>query len=262
MSLLAKRFEELRSRGEKALIPYVTAGDPALSELPAILEALTDGGADAIEIGLPFSDPIADGPVIQAASQRALDRGTTTQGVLDAIAGFDRVPLILMGYMNPIMRMGLGGFASAACSAGVSGVIVCDLTPEESDDWVAVCRSMDLDTIFLAAPTSTDARLDEVVRRCAGFVYAVSRTGVTGAESAVPPDVSSLVSRLKARTQVPVCVGFGISTPEHVRMVREVADGAVVGSSLVRLIAESWASGAGRERLVDTVAGLKGSTSL
>lgn len=257
MSRLADRFAELRARGEKALIPFVTAGDPSLDDLPAILETLADGGADAIEVGLPFSDPIADGPVIQAASQRALDRGVTTRAVLHALRGFDRVPVVLMGYLNPILRFGLAGFADAAVAAGASGVIVSDLTPEESDDWVNACRARDLDTIFLAAPTSTDARLDEVAKRCSGFVYAVSRTGVTGAESAVPPDVAGLVQRIRARTDLPVCVGFGISRPEHVRMVWEVADGAVVGSHLVQLIADSWQGGAGRERLREAVRKLK-----
>lgn len=261
MSRIETVFQGLRARGEKALVLYVTAGDPSLDELPAIVDALVEGGADIVEVGIPFSDPIADGPTIQASTQRALDRGVTPTSVLTTVAKFsDRVPTVLMGYYNPVLRMGLDGFAERAGSAGVAGTILTDLTPEESDAWVAAAVARGVASVFLAAPTSTDARLDEVCKRANGFVYAVSRTGVTGAAQEVPPDVQDLVRRVKSRTDVPVCVGFGISTPDHVRMVCEVADGAVIGSWLVQWLADRWQGGAGRAELVSNIRSLKEAT--
>lgn len=263
MNALSAQFASLRSRGQRALIPFVTAGDPALDQLPAILNALAEAGADAIEVGVPFSDPIADGPTIQASSQRALDRGVTPAGVFSAITEAQcPVPVILMGYYNTLLRWGLDRYAEAAAVAGVSGTIVCDLTPDEADPWVAASHAHGLTNIFLAAPTSTDARLDEVVKRGSGFVYAISRTGVTGAGSdqTVPPEVATLVNRLRARTDLPICVGFGISQPDHVAMVCRAADGAVVGSWLVDLLAQEWNGGAGREVIVASVRRLKDAT--
>jgi tryptophan synthase alpha chain len=255
------KFAELRSRGEKALILYVTAGDPSLEELPQILEALQEGGADLIEIGIPFSDPIADGPTIQASTQRALDRGVTPAGLYERLTGCKvDVPLVAMGYYNSILRTGLGNAASSLKRSGFSGTIITDLTPEESVDWAKASWGAGLDNIFLAAPTSTDARLDEVCRRASGFVYAVSRTGVTDQRVAVPPEAQDLVKRLKVRTELPVCVGFGISTPEHVHMVCEVADGAVIGSWLVDQIARGWNGGAGRDDIVARIRELKAAT--
>lgn len=262
MSALAERFAELRRKGEKALICYVTAGDPSLDALPEIVMMLEEAGADAIEIGMPFSDPIADGPTIQASSQRALDRGVTPRAVLEKISQTKcEIPLVLMGYTNPVYRWGYEAFASDAKKAGLSGVILSDMTPEESDDWVNACRTNGLDTIFLAAPTSTDARLDAVCSRSTGFVYAVSRTGVTGAANQAPPEVKDLVSRIKARTELPVCVGFGISRPEHVRMVCEVADGAVVGSWLVDLLVSEWRDGNRAQEIGRQVRELKQATT-
>jgi tryptophan synthase alpha chain len=259
--LISETFARLRSRNEKALVAYVTAGDPGLDQLPGILEALVEGGADLIEVGLPFSDPIADGPTIQASTQRALDRGVTPGDVFAALSSCRLdVPVLLMGYYNPVLRIGLSRFADLCRGAGVSGTIISDLTPEESDDWAQASREHGLDTVFLGAPTSTDERLDIVCSRSSGFVYAVSRTGVTGAGSEVPPEVSGLVSRIKSRTETPVCVGFGISRPEHVRMVCEVADGAVVGSFLVDFLAREWQSGAGRAAFVSAVRELKSAT--
>ncbi len=261
MSRIEIAFEGLRARGEKALVLYVTAGDPALGDLPAVVEALVEGGADIVEVGIPFSDPIADGPTIQASTQRALDRGVTPSAVLDTVEAFaDRVPTVLMGYYNPVLRMGLNAFAERAGKSGVAGAILTDLTPEESDAWVAASGARGISSVFLAAPTSTDARLDEVCKRANGFVYAVSRTGVTGAAQEVPHDVQDLVRRVKSRTSVPVCVGFGISTPDHVRMVCEVADGAVIGSWLVQWLADHWQGGSGRAELVDRIRSLKEAT--
>lgn len=261
MPNLSDRFQLLRQRGEKAFIGYFTAGDPSLEDVPTIIEALIEAGVDAIEIGMPFSDPIADGPTIQASSQRALDRGVTPRAVLEAVSQARKdVPLVMMGYTNPVHHWGYAAFAKAAAQAGLNGTILSDLTPEESEEWVTASRAAGLDTIFLAAPTSTDARLEAVCLRSSGFVYAVSRTGVTSASVEVPPEVRGLVSRIKSCTELPVCVGFGISRPEHVKMVCEVADGAVVGSWLVDLLDKHWNGGAGRAEIVDRVRELKQAT--
>lgn len=260
---LGEKFSELRSRGEKALVLFVTAGDPSLDQLPAILSALEEGGADIIELGVPFSDPIADGPTIQASTQRALDRGVTPPKALEALAASKvNVPVVVMGYYNPIHRVGVDSTAEAFRRAGVAGSIVTDVTPDEAGDWIAASRKRGLDNIFLAAPTSTESRLDEVCRNSSGFVYAVSRMGVTSASVGVPPEAQGLVRRIKERTDLPVCVGFGVSTPEHVRMVCEVADGAVIGSWLVDQICNDWNDGAGRGALIDNLRALKAATRL
>lgn len=260
MGRIGKTFVRLKARGEKALVLFVTAGDPSITDLPAILEALAEGGADIIEVGLPFSDPIADGPTIQASSQRALDRGTTTAQVFEAVSQFKATPLVLMGYMNSIWRRGYDGFASTAKGAGIDGTIVCDLTPDEAGDWIGASRAHGLDNIFLTAPTSTDARLAEVCQRATGFVYAVSRTGVTGASDKGWAEAETLVGRIRAHTSAPVCVGFGIRTPEQVREVCAFADGAIIGSSLVDFLASKWDGGRGREELVELVGSLKAAT--
>lgn len=254
-------FAALREKGEKALVLFVTAGDPGLDQLPAILSALVEGGADAIEVGIPFSDPIADGPTIQASSQRALDRGVTPAAVLEVLRNWESsTPVVLMGYYNPMLRIGLGEFAARSAGAGASGSIVCDLTPEESDAWVEVARANGIDNIYLAAPTSTDERLDEVCRRASGFVYALARTGVTGTASRGEGDAPGLVARLRSRTDLPICVGFGLSRPEQVREVCGFADGAIVGSWLVDWLASHWNGGAGRAELVRLVGELKAAT--
>lgn len=264
MVLVAKlhdRLQALRARGEKALVLFLTAGDQPLEELPDIVSALAEGGADAIEIGIPFSDPFGEGPTIQASSQRALENGAGTRAILDAIAkcAVD-IPIVTMGYYNPVLRFGLKEFAQASADAGASGTIVSDLVPDEAEDWCAASAAAGIDTIFLVAPTSTDQRIQEVAERTTGFVYAVSRTGVTGAENKVPIEVGDLVSRIKAKTDKPVCVGFGISLPEHVRMVCQVADGAVVGSFLVNLLHAKWNGGEGRAEVIQAVQALKAAT--
>lgn len=261
MGAIDSRFARLRAQGEKALVLYVTAGDPTLEALPEILRALEDAGADLLEVGIPFSDPIADGPVIQAASQRALERSTTPQAVLEALVkACVEVPIVLMGYYNTMLRRGLASAALEARQAGVDGFIVCDLIPEEAGDWVSAARSAGLDTVFLAAPTSTDERVEMVCRHSTGFVYAVSRTGVTGASEQVPAEAFHLVDRIQARTTTPVCVGFGVSKPEHVRAVCSRADGAVVGSWLVDRLAQDWSTAEGRKALLDEVRSLKAAT--
>ena len=259
--LLSQTFERLQRQNEKGLVLFVTAGDPSLGDLPAILSTLTEAGADVVEVGLPFSDPIADGPVISAASQRALLAGTTTKSVLACLRDCPReAPLVVMGYYNPILRYGLGTFAEQASSAGVSGAIICDLTPEESGDWESNAKKFGLATIFLCAPTSTKARLQEVASKSTGFVYAISRTGVTGAKEQSLSEGKLLVENLKRLTSTPVCLGFGISTPSHVREASSFADGVIVGSWLVDALARSWDRGRGRQKIFDEVAQLKEAT--
>ena len=259
MQSLADRFAFLKSREQKALVLFVTAGDQPLEELPELLSFLADAGADIIEVGIPFSDPFGEGPTIQASSLRALKHGATPHSILDAMGKAKvGVPLVTMGYYNPILRYGLQPFAEASQKNGSAGTIVNDLVPDESDAWCDACERAGIKTIFLVAPTSSERRIHEVAERSTGFVYVVSRTGVTGAENAVPQDVTGLVQKVKSLTDKPVCVGFGISAPEHVRMVCQVADGAVVGSSLVKLLHEKWSTD--RAAIRDYVQSLKAAT--
>ena len=258
---LADQFGALRERNEAALVLFVTGGDPSLDALPEIVEGLQEAGADILEIGLPFTDPIADGPVIQAASQRALDRGVRPGQVLEALGKCDlRVPVILMGYYNPALRVGLENFAQSAKDAGASGTIMCDLIPEEAGDWVAASGKAGLDTVFLAAPTSNAERRRVVCEASTGFIYAVSRMGVTGAGSTMGDTTEGLVGDLKELTDQPICVGFGISTPEDVRRVSGIADGAIIGSWLVDRLARDWDDSAARRALLDDVRKLKEGT--
>lgn len=235
-SRIAQRFERLRGSGELGLVAYVTAGDPSLDASERIVLALAEAGADVIELGVPFSDPLADGPVIQRASERALRRGTTLAGVLDLarrIRTHSDVPLVLFSYFNPVLQMGAERFAEAAAEAGADGVLITDLTPEEGAEFRRTVRARGLDTIFLVAPTSTDARLRLLAEASSGFLYLISRTGVTGAKDALPEDLPALVRRVRAVTSLPIAVGFGISLPGHVSVLGGLADAAVVGSALV-----------------------------
>lgn len=252
-------MDGLAAKGEKALVVFFTAGDQALEDIPSILEALVQGGADVIEVGIPFSDPFGEGPTIQASSQRALERGVNPIGILDQIAKFQSpVPIVTMGYYNNYWRLGLDAIASRMAAAGVSGAIISDLVPDEGEEWCRAAAQHGLDTIFLVAPTSTEARIQEACSRSTGFVYAVSRTGVTGAENAVPIDVGELIAEIKSHTSLPVFVGFGISTPEHVSRVCQVADGAVVGSTVVETLREYWPHD--RSSVVEAVRSLKEAT--
>ncbi len=239
MTRISDRFAALRAEGKGAFVAFVTAGDPSLDRTVEVALQLEAGGADVLELGVPFSDPLADGPVIQRASERALRRGTTLAGVLDVVRRIrekSELPLLLFTYVNPVLRLGLDRAARQARDAGVDGVLLTDVPPEEASEWIKVARSLDLDTVFLAAPTSPEARLRRVAGASRGFVYAVSRTGVTGEKDALSDDASPLVGRLKALTQEPVALGFGISTPEQVAAAATVADGVVVGSALVRFL--------------------------
>src|ERR1700690_4424761 len=249
---IARRFTELARSGELGLVAYITAGDPSLQASGKIVLAAAEAGADVIELGVPFSDPVADGPVIQRASDRALRSGTTLAGVLELVTRLRRntqVPLVLFSYFNPILQMGIEKFADAAAKAGADGVLVTDLTPEEAAEYRVVLQSRGLDTIFLAAPTSADARLAQISAATTGFLYLVSRTGVTGTRDALPAELPALVRRTRKFTALPVAVGFGISLPTHVTVLGGIADAAVVGSALMAAV-EKAASPEGAPRAV------------
>jgi tryptophan synthase alpha chain len=238
---IAARLAQCKAEGRPAFVAFVTAGDPSLDRtLSAALE-LEAAGVDVLELGVPFSDPLADGPVIQRSSERALARGVTLARVLDVvreIRGKSQLPLVLFSYLNPLLQRGLERVAAEAAKAGVDGVLVTDLPPEEGAAWIAAARAAELDTIFLASPTSPDDRLRRVAEASRGFVYAISRTGVTGERQALSDDARPLVARLRALTRVPVALGFGISTPEQVKQAAAAADAVVVGSALVRFLEE------------------------
>lgn len=253
---ISKRFANLGETGELGIIAYITAGDPTLDATLRFVLALAEAGADVIELGVPFSDPLADGPTIQRASERALKSGTTLPRVLKLVRRIrqsSQVPLVLFSYYNPILQMGLEKFAAAASQAGADGVLATDLTPEESDDYRCILHAHQLDTIFLAAPTSSDERLKLIASVSSGFLYLISRTGVTGAKDALPDDLPALLRRARQFTQLPIAVGFGISLPGHVSVLGGLADAAVVGSALVseieRAATRDAAAAALRERV-------------
>ena len=234
---ISERFRELAAAGELGLVAYVTAGDPSLTASEKIVLAAADAGADVIELGVPFSDPVADGPTIQRASERALKAGTTLAGVIDLVRQLRArtgVPLVLFSYFNPILQMGLEKFAEEASAAGADGVLATDLTPEEAPDYRRILQARGLDTIFLAAPTSTDARLKLIGEASTGFLYMISRTGVTGEKDALPEDLPAIVRRVRQFTRLPIAVGFGISQASHVTLLGGIADAAVVGSATGR----------------------------
>ena len=239
---IASRFAELAKNRELGLVAYLTAGDPNLETSEKIILAAAEAGADVIELGVPFSDPVADGPTIQRASERALTSGATLAGVIDLAVRLRKrteVPFVLFSYFNPILQMGLEKFAQAAASAGIDGVLATDMTPEESADYCRILRSHHLDTIFLGAPTSTDSRLKQIAACSSGFVYLISRTGVTGTRDSLPEELPALVRRVRHFTPLPIAVGFGISQPAHVTSLAGVADAAVVGSALVAEVERS-----------------------
>ncbi len=242
MSAIDQVFARCSEEGRAAFIPFLMAGDPDLDALPSLLGALADGGADLIELGVPFSDPIADGPVNQRAATRALAAGTTLAGILEAIAAHRDslgVPVVLFSYFNPIRARGVELFAEQASSSGVDGVLCVDLPPEEADeDYVPALTRAGLDRVFLLAPTSTAERMKAVGEHSSGFVYYVSRTGVTGERELLTKTLPKEVKRVRKRLDLPVAVGFGISNPDQVAAVGKIADGVVVGSALVRIVEE------------------------
>jgi tryptophan synthase alpha chain len=236
---ISRRFAELRRTGEMGLVAYITAGDPSLEATEKFVVVLAEAGADVIELGVPFSDPIADGPVIQRASERALRSGTTLAGVLALVKSLrakSDVPLVLFSYFNPVLQMGLEKFGEAAKAAGADGVLITDLTPEEAGEYRAAMSAHGLDTIFLAAPTSPDERLARIAEASSGFLYVISRTGVTGPKDQLADELPSLARRVRCVTQLPIAIGFGISLPGHVSLLGGLADAAVVGSALVEEI--------------------------
>lgn len=258
---LRAAFRGARRGKGPALVAYVTAGDPDLKFSQSLALALAEAGADVIELGVPFSDPIADGPVIQRASARALAGGTTLAKVLTlakAIRHKSGVPLVLFSYYNPVLQMGVERFTERAAAAGIDGVLITDLTPEEAGNFVKVMRRAKLDTVFLVAPTSTPARLRAVAKVTRGFVYVISRRGTTGQRQDVPVEVRALVKRVRRLTRLPVAVGFGISRPDHVASLRGIADGVVVGSAIVECCERAGHGAAGLKAAVRLANELKG----
>jgi len=260
MTRLRDTFTRLRDAHAPGLVTYITAGDPDLPRTAGILRALDRAGADVLEVGVPFSDPLADGPVIQRATERALAAGTTLSGVLDlltSLRGDVKAPIVIFSYANPILRMGAERFADRARDAGVDGVLVLDLPIEEADGFRAMLAERGIDTILLLSPTTTDERLRRAAALGSGFLYAISRLGVTGARDAVAAGAQDMVERIRKVSDLPVALGFGISKPDHVREVGRWADAAVVGSALVDVIARAGASGDLNTRVEEYVRWLK-----
>lgn len=239
MTRIGKLFQTLKEQDRKGLIAYITAGDPTPESTPALVAALERGGADLIELGVPFSDPIADGPAIQRAGERALRAGTTLRRVLEIAREIRRtseIPLLLFTYLNPVLRYGLEAMARDAAAAGIDGCLLTDASVEEAAEYTRVMRSHNLDTVFLAAPTSSPRRLKLVAEYSSGFIYLVSRTGVTGEQSSVSASVAPLVAAMRAYTDLPLAVGFGVSKPEHVAELGKQVEAVVVGSAFMNLI--------------------------
>jgi tryptophan synthase alpha chain len=261
VSRIADAFARLRSEGRPGLVTYTTAGDPDLPRSAEILKALDRAGADVLEVGVPFSDPLADGPVIQRATERALAAGGSLRASLALIQQVRPqigAPIVVFSYANPIIRMGIGTFAKQAAAAGVDGVLALDLPIEEAGEFRETLKREGIDTIFLLSPTTTDARIKRAAELGSGFLYGISRLGVTGARDRVASGADALVRRIRAHTTMPVALGFGISRPEHVAEVGGYADAAVVGSALVSKIAEHGQDAKLVERIEEYVRWLKG----
>lgn len=264
MNRIDRVFKRLRKRDETALIPFVTAGDPSIHATRELVLEMDRRGADIVELGLAFSDPLADGPTIQAASFRALQGGMNTKKYFELVADIRKtadIPLVLMGYYNPILRYGLEEFARDAAAAGIDGTIIPDLPLEEAGPWMKACNENGLANILLVAPNTPEERIKRIVRASRGFIYYVSVLGITGARTSLPPEVSGGLEKVKSFTQKPVAVGFGISRPEQVKALSSSADGIIVGSAIVRLIEEklSNASPGEEERAVAEIGEFIGS---
>jgi tryptophan synthase alpha chain len=260
MGRIGSCFSGLRERGERALVPFLTAGDPNLPTTEALVLAMAEAGADLIEIGVPFSDPLGEGPTIQRSSERALQSGTTLRGVLRLIKNLRpkiEQPLVLMGYANVFLAMGERNFAAAAKEVGVDGVITVDLPTEEGELFFDSLIECEVDPILLASPTTSEARLGDLVEKTRGFLYYVSLTGVTGARKEIAAGLEEAVSKIRKVSDIPVCVGFGISTPDQVAEIGRFADGAVVGSALVDLIDAAETPGPAVTSVAEFVAKLK-----
>lgn len=261
MTRIEKRFEKLKTEKRQAFIPYITAGDPTCEITGDLILGLEKSGADIIELGVPFSDPIADGPVIQRATERALAEHMTLRKVLHLAKEIRRqsqIPLVLFSYYNPILRYGLENLARDAAECGIDGVLATDLTVEESGDYRKAMAAANLNTIFLAAPTSSPERLKKIAQASNGFLYAVSRTGVTGETQELSTELRGFLQELRRYTDIPIAVGFGISQPEHVKAVWQAADAAVVGSAIVREIEKNIGHGDLVERVAQFTKWLRG----
>ncbi|MEK7713310.1 MAG: tryptophan synthase subunit alpha [Deltaproteobacteria bacterium] len=260
MSRIEKKFAELKDKGGKALISYIMAGDPGLEDTERLIIELEKAGADLIELGIPFSDPLADGPTIQKAAARALEQGVSLRDVIDLVKRVrkvSKVPIIFMSYYNPVFKYGEEKFVTDAVKAGVDGIIVPDLPPEEAGSLTALARGKGLDTIFLLAPTSDEDRINIVCKNSTGFIYYVSLTGVTGTREGLSKDIKGMVKKIKAHTKNPVAVGFGISRPEQAREISSWADGVIVGSAIVKIIEENVGKKTMPKKVHDFVKSLK-----
>jgi len=239
---ISETFKRLQKEGKKAFIPYIMSGDPSLEKTKDIVLLFEECGADIVELGVPFSDPLADGPVIQRASERALKNKITLRKVISHVRelrSFTQIPLVLMTYFNPVFKYGIERFVKDAKDAGVDGVIIPDLPPDEAADFILLARKTALDTIFLLAPTSTEERIKKVVKASTGFIYYVSITGTTGASLLLDGSMEALISNIKRYTDKPVAVGFGVSNPENASAVAKISDGVIVGSAIVRISHEN-----------------------
>jgi tryptophan synthase alpha chain len=273
VSRIAGRFQQLSEQGRKALIPYIVAGDPGLELTVPLMHALVEQGADILELGVPFSDPMAEGPVIQLAHERALANGISLRDVLDMVREFrqrdSETPVLLMGYANPVEHMGYAAFADAAKEAGLDALLTVDIPPEEVDDVLAQLHRVEMDNIFLVAPTTPDERISRIVERASGFVYYVALKGVTGAGHLDMDDVAHHLGRIRSRTVLPVAVGFGIKDAASAAAVAALADGVVVGSALIKRMADTIEAGgdhaaallAASALLADIREGIDGATS-
>jgi len=254
MTRISETFRRLMKKGSKAFIPYVMAGDPSLDKTAEMVHILEECGADIIELGVPFSDPLADGPTIQRASERALRNSVTLRKVISLVRDLrqsTQVPLVLMTYFNPVFKCGIEDFIGNARVAGVDGMIIPDLPPDEAEDFIRLSRKASLDTIFLLAPTSTDERIKKVAKASSGFIYYVSMTGITGANLSLDGSMETLISSIREFTDKPIAVGFGVSTPDEASTVSKLADGVIVGSAIVKRLHEA------PDELKDYLAGLR-----
>lgn len=248
MNRIEQKFQELKSNNSKALIAYITGGFPNIKFTEEVVPLLERSGADIVEIGIPFSDPIADGPTIQRASELSLSRGTNIDMLLDCVYRIRKVssiPILFMTYYNPVYARGVERFLKESKECGVDGLIIPDLLPEEAGDYIKIARRIDISTIFLLAPTSSNERIKKVAKLCTGFLYYVSVTGVTGSRRDLEIDIGEKVKKIKRATDLPVCVGFGISKPSHARYLRGVSDGIIVGSAIVKIVL----NGKGKKRI-------------
>ncbi len=242
LTRISKTFKRLKQQGKKAFIPYLMTGDPSLEKTRDVVLLFEECGADIVELGVPFSDPLADGPTIQRASERALKNGVTLRKVVSLVRDlrhFTQIPLVLMTYFNPVFRYGMEKFIKDARTAGADGVIIPDLPPDEAGDFIKPARKEALDTIFLLAPTSTEDRIKKVTKASSGFIYYVSITGITGADLLFDGSMEALISNIRQYTDKPIAVGFGVSTPQDASAVAKISDGVIVGSAIVKRLHET-----------------------